>query len=76
MQIAFVLIHAESGSEGKVLQSLKEIEGVKEAYSAYGVFNVIAEIEANSVDELEDIVDFKTRRLNKVRTLWALVVIR
>jgi len=76
MLAAFVLINTESGSEGEVLRSLREIEGVKEAYGVYGVYDVIAKIEANSMDELKDIVTFKIRRLNMVRTTLTMIVIR
>ncbi len=76
MPVAFVLINTESGSEGEVLRSLKRIEGVKEAYSVYGVHDVVAKIEASSMDELKDIVTFKIRRLNRIRTTLTMIVIK
>jgi len=60
----------------KSFNLLERSREVKEAYSVYGVFNVIAEIKPNSMDELKDIVDFKIRMLNEVRTLWTLIVIK
>ena len=74
MKIAFVLINTKPRSEGEVLQSLKEIEGVKEAYSVYGVYDIVAKIEAKSMDKLKDIVTFKIRRLNTVRTALIMIV--
>lgn len=75
MPIAFVLINAEIGSEGEVLQSLKEIEGVREAYSVYGVYDIVAKIEADSMDKLKDIVTWRIRRVNKVRSTLTMIVI-
>lgn len=75
MPIAFILINTKSGSEGEVLQSLREIEGVREAYSVYGVYDVVAKIEATSMDKLRDIVTFKIRRLSIVRTTLTMIVI-
>lgn len=75
-QIAFVLIHAESVWRMKALNLSRRLREVGEAYSVYGVFNVIAKMKPNSMDELKDIVDFKIRMLNKVRTLWTLIVIK
>ena len=69
---AFLLINTEPDSEGEVLQSLKEIEGVKEAYSVYGVYDIVAKVEANRMDELKDVVSLM-RRLN-VRTVLTLIV--
>lgn len=38
MALAFVLINTEIGAEESVVGTLKNIEEVKEAYLAYGVF--------------------------------------
>jgi DNA-binding Lrp family transcriptional regulator len=75
MPIAFVLINAEIGSEGDVLKALREVEGVKEAYSVYGVYDIIAKVEADSMDKLKDVVTWRIRRLNKVRSTLTMIVI-
>jgi DNA-binding Lrp family transcriptional regulator len=75
MPIAFVLINAEIGSEGEVLAELKKVEGVEEAYSVYGVYDVIAQVKADSMDKLKDIVTWRIRRLNKVRSTLTMIVI-
>lgn len=75
MPIAFVLINAEIGSESNVLNELKTVEGVKEAYSVYGVYDVIAKISASTMDKLKDIVTWRVRRLNNVRSTLTMIVI-
>ncbi|RJS94224.1 Lrp/AsnC family transcriptional regulator [Candidatus Bathyarchaeota archaeon] len=75
MPIAFVLINAEIGSEGDVLKELRKIEGVEEAYSVYGVYDVIAKVKADSMDKLKDIVTWRIRRLEKVRSTLTMIVI-
>jgi DNA-binding Lrp family transcriptional regulator len=75
MPIAFVLINAEIGSESEVLAELKKVEGVEEAYSVYGVYDVIAKVKADSMDKLKDIVTWRVRRLNKVRSTLTMIVI-
>ena len=75
MPIAFVLINAEIGSEGEVLAELKKVEGVEEAYSVYGVYDVIAKVKADSMDKLKDIVTWRIRRLNRVRSTLTMIVI-
>jgi DNA-binding Lrp family transcriptional regulator len=57
--IAFALINTETGSEDEVLQSLKEVEEVKEAYILYGVYDIMAKIQAESMDELKNRDTFK-----------------
>ncbi|MCS7120392.1 MAG: Lrp/AsnC ligand binding domain-containing protein [Nitrososphaerota archaeon] len=75
MPIAFVLINTEIGSEGEVLNELKKVEGVEEAYSVYGVYDVIAKVSAESMEKLKDIVTWRIRRLNKVRSTLTMIVI-
>ncbi|HIE14995.1 TPA: Lrp/AsnC family transcriptional regulator [Candidatus Bathyarchaeota archaeon] len=75
MPIAFVLINTEIGSEGEVLKSLRNIPGVEEAYSVYGVYDIIAKVKAESMDKLKDIVTWRIRRLEKVRSTLTMIVI-
>ncbi|MEM2273689.1 MAG: Lrp/AsnC ligand binding domain-containing protein [Candidatus Bathyarchaeia archaeon] len=75
MPVAFVLINSEIGSEGEVLNELKKVEGVEEAYSVYGVYDIVAKVRADSMEKLKDIVTWKIRRLNKVRSTLTMIVI-
>jgi len=76
MPIAFVLINAEIGSEGEVLSELKKVEGIEEAYSVYGVYDIIAKVGAETMEKLKDIVTWRIRRLNKVRSTLTMIVIQ
>jgi len=75
MPIAFILINAEIGSESDVLKSLEDVEGIEEAYSVYGVYDIIVKIKAESMDKLKDMVTWRIRRLNKVRSTLTMIVI-
>ena len=75
MPVAFVLINAEIGSEEEVLKSLKSVEGVEEAYIVYGVYDIVAKIEAENMDKLKDVVTWHIRRLNKVRSSLTMIVV-
>lgn len=75
MPVAFVLINSEIGSEGEVLNELRKVEGVEEAYSVYGVYDIVAKVKADSMEKLKDIVTWKIRRLNKVRSTLTMIVI-
>ena len=68
MPIAFVLINTETGSESEVLESLKKIDAMQEAYMVFGVYDVVAKVEADTMDKLEEIVTWHVRRLDKVRS--------
>ncbi|MEM2103418.1 MAG: Lrp/AsnC ligand binding domain-containing protein [Candidatus Bathyarchaeia archaeon] len=75
MPKAFVLINTEIGSEAEVLRDLKKIEGVEEAYSVYGVYDIIAKVTAETMDKLKEIVTWRIRRLDKVRSTLTMIII-
>jgi DNA-binding Lrp family transcriptional regulator len=75
MPKAFVLINTEIGSESDVLRDLKKIEGVEEAFSVYGVYDIIARIGAESMDKLKEIVTWRIRRLDKVRSTLTMIIV-
>ncbi len=75
MPLAFVLINAEIGEEAEVIKALKKIENVKEAHLIYGVYDIIARVEADSMDRLKEIITWKMRKLDKVRSTLTMIVI-
>ncbi len=75
MPMAFVLINAEIGSEDSVVKELKAVSNVKEAYMVYGVYDIVAKVAADSMDKLKEIITWKIRRLNKVKSTLTMIVI-
>ena len=75
MPLAFVLINSEIGAEDEVLKALRQVEGVEEAYIVYGVYDIVAKVRAESMDKLREIVTWKIRRLNRVRSTLTMVVV-
>jgi DNA-binding Lrp family transcriptional regulator len=72
---AFVLINAEIGSEDEVLKQLKVLPNVKESYVVYGVYDIVAKVSADTMDKLKEIVTWKIRRLDKVRSTLTMIVV-
>ena len=75
MPIAFVLMNTEPRFMGEVLKSLKDVESVKEAHSTYGIYDIIAKVEAETVDELNEVVTQQIRKLSNVRTTLTLIAV-
>lgn len=75
MATAFVLLNAELGAETEVKKGLKGMEEVKEVHLIYGVYDIIARIEAESMEELRKVIGWKIRRLEKIRSTITMVVI-
>jgi DNA-binding Lrp family transcriptional regulator len=75
MPLAVVLINAEIGSEDEVAGELRKISNVRESYVVYGVYDIVAKVEADSMDKLKEIVTWKIRRLDKVRSTLTMIVV-
>ena len=75
MPVAFVLINAEIGGEEEVLKEIKKVEGVEEAHTVYGVYDIIVKIKAETMDRLKEVVTWHIRRINKVRSTLTMIVV-
>jgi len=72
--MAFVFMNIDAGGEQEVLKELRNIQNVKEAHLVYGVYDLVARIEAETMDKLKEIVTWKVRRLDKVRSTLTTIV--
>ncbi len=71
---AYVLINVESGAEEEVVNQLKTIGGVAEAYYSYGVYDIISKVKADSMENLKEMVTRRIRTLNRVRSTLTLIM--
>jgi DNA-binding Lrp family transcriptional regulator len=72
---AVVLVNTDLGSQDKVLESLKQVEGVEEAHALYGVYDLLIKIKANSVDKLKDITKSRIKQIAGVTSSLTLMII-
>ena len=75
MTRAFVFINTAIGSERTVLEALKKVRGVKEAYLVYGTYDIVVKIETDTMDSLKDLVTRRIRRIDAVRTTLTMPVV-
>jgi DNA-binding Lrp family transcriptional regulator len=74
MPLAFVLINAEMGSESTVHETLTQISYVTEAYVVFGVYDIVAKVEADTMTRLKEVITYQIRRLDKVRSTLTMIV--
>ena len=75
MPVAYILMNTEVGSEKEVLEKLKEIPEIVEAYIVFGIYDIVAKIRVDRQESLGEVVTSKLRRIEKVRyTLTVLAV--
>ncbi|GIU70651.1 MAG: AsnC family transcriptional regulator [Candidatus Nitrosocaldaceae archaeon] len=75
MPSAYVLINCDLGSEEEIIREIKKMEGVKEVEGTYGVYDIVAKVESDSMEKLKNIITWKIRRMPKVRSTVTLIVI-
>lgn len=72
---ALVLFNVQSGLEHKVLQKIKNVDGVEEAYISYGVYDVVVKIQADSMEDLKSVITNRLRKIRNVRSTLTLILI-
>lgn len=75
MAKAFVLINADLGAEDELVNELKKIPNVKEVYVVYGVYDLIAKVESDSMEKVKETITWHIRRLEKVRSTLTMIVV-
>ncbi|MCL5949978.1 MAG: Lrp/AsnC ligand binding domain-containing protein [Candidatus Bathyarchaeota archaeon] len=74
MPTAYVLLNTEIGAENQVLRALKELDGVEEAYKLWGVYDIIANIAAEDMDELKHIITNRIDEIGKINSKLTMIV--
>jgi len=68
------LINADLGGEEALIQELKKIDLVKEVYVVYGVYDLVAKVEADSMDKLKEAITWNIRRIDKIKSTLTMIV--
>jgi len=74
MASAYVMINVEPRSYESVFNEVRKILNVKECHRIYGVYDMIAKVEAESMDKLKEVISWKIRRLDGIRSTLTTVV--
>jgi DNA-binding Lrp family transcriptional regulator len=61
--VAFVLVNVEVGKTRDVLNELRRMEGVAEAYTVAGQYDIVAKLQADKFDKVAEGV---TKNLHKI----------
>jgi DNA-binding Lrp family transcriptional regulator len=74
MPKAFVLMNAELGSEDSIVGELRRLEGVKEVFQVYGVYDIVAQVESDTMEKVKETITWKLRKLNGVKSTLTMIV--
>ena len=74
MHIGFILLNCDLGAEEYIVDELKQMSDVSNAYLTFGAYDVIAEVHTENQDEFEKAIS-KIRKLSRVVSTMTLNVI-
>lgn len=72
---AVVLVNTDIGAEDKILDSVRSLEGVKEAHVLTGLYDLLLKVTASSIEKLKEIIKFQLRQLAGVTSVLTLMII-
>jgi len=70
---AYILINCELGSEESIIQELKNLDGVIEVHGTFGAYDILAKIESTTVDALREVITWKIRKIDQIRSTLTLM---
>ena len=73
MEIAYVLINCDLGSEDTVIEDLKHIDSVKDVHGTFGAYDVIAKVENQKRDRIREIIVWNIPKIEHVRSTLSLM---
>ncbi|MGA2524471.1 MAG: Lrp/AsnC ligand binding domain-containing protein [Candidatus Bathyarchaeia archaeon] len=71
---AYMFLNVAPSSESKVLQQLKILQSVEEAYVAYGVYDIVIRVKAKTPEELKEVVSHQIRGTDGVVSTLTLMM--
>ena len=74
MHKGFVLLNCDLGAEEYIVDELKQMENISNAYLTFGAYDVVAEIETDDQERFEKAVSV-IRKLSRVVSTMTLNVI-
>ena len=68
MPLAYLLINCEHGEEQGIIEELKELPEIVEAYQIAGAYDLIAKINAATIDKLKETIRWRIRTTDKIKS--------
>lgn len=73
---AMVIINTDIGCESRVLEELARMSEVESAYIVFGVYDIMAKVNAVDMDALEELISERVRNIKGIRSTLTLFINR
>ena len=72
---AFVLIDCDFPFSENVIEELKKIPEIEEFYRVQSIYDIIAKVNADSEDQLNEIVTRKVREIEGIKNTLTMIIV-
>ncbi len=76
MEMAYILIVSETGSEQQVIKNLLMIDEIKDVNRVWGAYDIVIKVVGPTSDAVREIIKEKIRMIDGIKTTVSLVVSR
>jgi DNA-binding Lrp family transcriptional regulator len=73
MPSAYVLLNVSAGAEDLILEKIRSIAEVQEAFFSYGVFDLVVKIKTDSMEQLKELISRRLRAITDVKSTLTLI---
>lgn len=72
---ALVLINAGLGAEQDMVNQVRSVPNVVEVHVVYGVYDIVAKVEAESLEKVKERITDNLRTIDKIRSTLTLIAV-
>ncbi len=74
--LAYVLAKIEAGKDKEVIYEIKKLKEVQKASATYGIYDLIIELEFENIEDLDEFVFDKLRKMSGVKETVTVIASR
>ena len=68
MEIAYILIQCDLGSEENIIAEIMKIPEAKEVRGTYGIYDVFCKVVSETKEKLDEVITNQIRKIPKIRS--------
>jgi len=72
---AVVLVNTDIGEASKVLEDIKNVEGVEEAHAVWGIYDLMVKVKASSIDRLRELIRLRLQQMAGVSNTLTIMIV-
>lgn len=73
MTTGYVLINCELGSEEDVIEKIRAIPQVSDAFGTFGAHDIMVRVDGDHLEDLRSVVAWEIQKIEKIRSTVTLI---